>query len=239
MRVAIVDDQKKDRLFLKDCLSRYCEKHQIEVEPVFFENGDDFLKNTSTFNVVFLDIYMTGSNGIEVAETLRANNNNSLIIFTTTSTTHAVKSFRVRAFDYLVKPYTYEQFYEVMRLCDKNISSSSRYIEIKESRTMVKVIIKDIIYADYSNHYTLIHTENDQIIKSYMPFGDFEALLQGQKQFLLCNRNCLLNMEKVASMDDLDFILENGIHLPISRQNKAELRQKYADFIFLKMNEEN
>ena len=238
MRVAIVDDLKKDRLFLKECLLKYCEKKLIEVEPMFFENGNDFLKNTGTFDIIFLDIYMTGLNGIEVAEQLRNQNNNALIVFTTTSTSHAVKSFRVRAFDYLVKPYSYDQFVEVMDLCNKNISSASRYIEIKESRSMVKIIVKDIIYADYSNHYTIIQTA-DQVVKSYMPFADFEALLKQQKQFLVCNRNCLLNMEKVASLTDSDFVLEDGIHLPMSRQNRSELRQKYADFIFLKMNGED
>ena len=131
---------------------------------------------TLFFVQIFLDIYMPGLSGLETASEIRKLDTNCLLIFSTTSSDFAVKSFRVRAFDYLVKPYKYEQLAEIMSLAEKALNKSSRYIEVKESREMVKVLIRDILYADYDNHYIQIHTK-ENIIKTYLSFQDFAPLL--------------------------------------------------------------
>ena len=48
---------------------------------------------------------MSGENGVEVAKELREFDSDCLLIFTTTSVDHALDGFKVRAMQYLVKPY--------------------------------------------------------------------------------------------------------------------------------------
>ena len=184
---------------------------------------------------IFLDIYMPGLSGIETASEIRKLDANCLLVFSTTSSDFAVKSFRVRAFDYLVKPYKYEQLAEIMTLAEKALNKSSRYIEVKESREMVKILIRDILYADYDNHYIQIHTK-ENIIKTYLSFQDFSPLLLKYPQFLNCYRNCIINMDSVDSLHDNDFVLTNGERLPITRAKRLEIRQLYADYAFQKLN---
>ena len=65
--------------------------------------------------VVFLDIYMEDENGVEVAKELRSFDRNCILVFTTTSTDHALDGFKVRALQYLVKPYADEELNAVFK----------------------------------------------------------------------------------------------------------------------------
>ena len=62
------------------------------------------------YQVVFLDICMEGTNGIEAAQRLRAADPDLLIVFVTSSPEYVWDAFPVHPFDYLLKPYKEEKF---------------------------------------------------------------------------------------------------------------------------------
>lgn len=236
MNIAIVDDIKDEITTLLGFIEKYCVDRYISYNAEQFESGEDFIScfKPETYDIIFLDIYLGGISGMKVAEKIRETDASCIIIFTTTSPDFAIKSFRVRAFDYLLKPFKYEQYEETMDLCCNQLNNKSRYIVIKESRLMFKIHLDDIIYTDYSNHYILIHMKT-RIAKSYMKFGDFSKLLLPYPQFLYCYRNCIVNMDYIDYMDKEDFVLQNGERLPIARLYKQEIRQAYADYEFKKL----
>lgn len=237
MNIAIVDDLDADRRFLADFISRYCQQNRIVVQMQLFENGESFLTRfvRGQFDIIFLDIFMSGIDGMQTAKDIRRIDADCLLVFVTTSEDYAVKSFRVRAFDYLVKPYGYDQFEEVMGLCDAALAKQARYIEVKEGRTLRKLLLRDIIYTDYYNHYIQIHTKS-QLVRTYVSFRDFAPLLLKYPQFLCCYRNCIINMDEVSLLDEKDFVMENGERVPISRSQRNEIRQRYADYVFENLN---
>ena len=98
MRIAIVDDIKEERDKLADVLTKQLSRRGIHVNLFEFENGEDFLiaAKERPFTVVFLDIYMSGANGIETARELRIFDSDALLIFTTTSTDHSGKYIDIK-----------------------------------------------------------------------------------------------------------------------------------------------
>lgn len=237
MRVAIVEDLKTEQEFLNHCLSRYCTEQLVPCEIKLFSTGTSLVETGDfEFDIIFLDIYMPGLNGIDVATKIREVNKDVLLIFTTTSVDFAVKSYRVRAFDYLVKPYTYTQFAETMQLACKNLAETASFITLKTGRTQTRVMLHKILYIDYSNHYIQIHTEAGETVASRMYFEEIIKLLEPYPQFLYCSRNCIINMDKVIRLEKADFILASGECITMNRNTIAELRQKYADYIFQKQN---
>lgn len=236
MNIAIIDDFPSDQQFLVESISHYCDQNFLEIQLNYFDDGASFLKEfaVTDFDIIFLDIYMHGMNGMEIAERIREQDNQCLLIFTTTSEQHAVRSFRVRAFDYLVKPYSYEQLAEVMYLCIKALPKRSYYIEVKLGRNIKKILLSDILFTDYSNHYIQIHTKS-QMIKTYMDFDTFAPKLLCFPQFLCCYRNCIVNMDAVEMMLEQDFILQNEERVPIAKARRNEIRQQYADYVFGKL----
>ena len=82
MRIAIVDDIKEERAVLYGWLSNQLSKRNIPGDFVEFESGEEFLAAAKKrpFTVVFLDIYMNGANGIEIARELRMSDSDCFLI---------------------------------------------------------------------------------------------------------------------------------------------------------------
>ena len=238
MRIAVIDDSSQQREQLSAYLDKYFSESSIYRRIDTFENGEQFMAQwkAGIYDLIIIDIYLGGISGIEVAEEIRKTDRECLLIFTTSSSDFAIKGFELRASDYLVKPISYEKLKSSLDYCTKSIQRHGRYIEVKESRTMVKIRLDDIIFTDYFNHYIQIHTYS-RIIRSYMKFDDFSPLLLRYPQFLCCYRNCIVNMDKVISLEKNDFIMDTDERVPITRKARQEIHQKYADYQFQKLNE--
>lgn len=233
MNVAIVDDSLIDRQHLYHSLERYCHEHKVHMKIEQFDNGTNFLNtfNANVYNLIFLDIFLNEIDGLQVAKFIFDQDPQCLIIFTTSSKEHAVTAFRLHALDYLLKPFSYEYLEEAMQRYERASKRFEHYIELKEGRHYTRVLLSDIIYTDYYNHYIQIHTP-DRIVRSYMSFKDFSPMLESYPQFLCCYRNCMVNLDHIASMDVNDFLLTNGERIPILRARRKEIRQAYANYIF-------
>ncbi len=236
MKFAIVDDVREDSQKLNNYLGTYFDDKSIKYETEVFKCGEELLEHfeCGKYFVVFLDIYMSGITGMDTAEKIRETDKNCIIIFTTKSSEYAVKSYRVRAFDYIQKPYDYSFFCEVMDNCINEKAQSIKYIELKEGRTLQKIMLKEIIYTDYSNHYIYIHTPT-RTVKSYMSFAEFSPMLLAYPKFVCCYRNCIINMDEVATIKGKDFEMTNGEYVPIKKEWFKEIKQRYADYVFEKM----
>ena len=237
MKIAVIDDSAEDRKLLAEKIQNFCLRESLIYEIRSFSSGNEFLlASREDWDIIFLDIFMNEIDGMTVARTLRGNNVSSLIVFTTSSRDYAIESYDVRAFHYLVKPIEQDKLDEVLRLSEKSIRSRNHYIEVKEGRIMSRILIRDIMYTDYYNHYIQIHTPG-RMIKTYMSFAEFSPLLLKYKQFLSPYRNCMINMDYVQQMDDHDFLMKDQVQIPINRARKSEIRQAYADYSFKRLSE--
>ena len=144
-----------------------------------FDNEQKFLYSVKekNYDLVILDIYMKRITGDRLAQFIREQRPDCQIIFTTASREHAVGAFKVRALDYLVKPYTYEELENALDRFEEVYDKFLHYIELKEGRQYTRILITDIMYVDYHNHYIQVHTTSN-VVRSYMPFDKFAPSLQ-------------------------------------------------------------
>lgn len=82
MLIAIVDDIAEERILLRTRLENILDQKNVEFHCYEYENGEAFLKASKEhdFTVLFLDIYMNGANGIEIAREFRNTNKDCLLI---------------------------------------------------------------------------------------------------------------------------------------------------------------
>lgn len=239
VNIAVIDDSIDEARQLSGFINIYFSDAHICQNTTIYTTAADFLHNwrKGGFDLIFIDIFLKGeASGIRIAQRIRREDDQCAIVFTTSSTDFALKGYEVRALDYMVKPLRYGKFCQTMDYY-RSLSQKRRshYIEVKESRIMVKLPIDDIIYTDYSNHYIQIHIP-DKVVRTYMRFYDFSSLLLSYPQFLCCYRNCIVNMDKVASLEKAEFVLNTGEHLPITRNLRPQIHQQYADYQFQKLN---
>lgn len=236
MRIAVIDDSSAQREQISGYINTYYSGNPKYRQIDLFESGEQFMAdwNPGGFDLLFIDIFLDGMSGLEIAEAVRKADEDCLMVFTTNSREFAVRGFELRVSDYLVKPFSYEKFKDTMQYCEKSLHNHARYIEVKESRTMIKIRLDDIVFTDYFNHYIQIHT-NARVIRSYMKFEVFSPCLLCYPQFLCCYRNCIVNMDRVASLEKNDFIMDTEERVPITRRNRQEIHQLYADYQFFKL----
>ena len=117
MKIAICDEELKQLNWMKTLLEEYAERKGIWMEVVIFQSYSvlvqEFSKN-SDFDIVLLDACMSNELGIGVAREIRENDESTLIIFLAFSGQFALAAFRVRAFDYLLKPVKVEALEETI-----------------------------------------------------------------------------------------------------------------------------
>ena len=242
MNIAVIDGSIDESRVLAGFISSYFSQAHIFQNTTLFNTAGEFWNQwqKGAFDLVFLDIFLKNEpSGFSIAKRIHQEDKNCSIIFTTSSRDYALRSYEVRALDYMVKPIRYERFFQTMEyfsaLPNPHIS---HYIQVKESRIMVKIPIDRIFYTDYSNHYILIHL-SDRLVRTYMRFCDFSQLLSGYPQFVTCCRNCIVNVDHVSSLEKWELILTSGQHLPIARNLRIQVQQKMANYQFNKESRRN
>lgn len=167
-------------------------------------SGQEALKYASqqTFDIAFLDISMSGMDGIELGYTLRYQHQDLAIIYQTAYDHHALKAFDVGAVDYLLKPYTVESLERAIeRVTTKNTPKKLRllskagenhYLLSPEELYYVKADLSEVIFRSKEGF-------------SYYPkkISDVEALLEPHG-FLRIHRSYLINLNRVKEMETID-----------------------------------
>lgn len=131
LRVLIVDDEMLARQRIEDLLRK-----EANVEIVGeATDGNEAIAAIRRLrpDLIFLDVQMPGRTGLEVVETLGAEEMPATI-FTTAFDQYALKAFDLAAVDYLVKPFDDDRFAQALR-------RARRLIELEEVGRMTKELV--------------------------------------------------------------------------------------------------
>ena len=220
MNIAIVEDDKQAQIVLKDYLLKFMEEHKVNFSIDIFNDADAFLKIPSdNYSLVFLDIDLPGTNGMNAAEKLREQKNDIMIIFITSLAQYALKGYKVQAFDFIVKPFNYYSLEMSLNRALPILKTHTKTIVIaKTDRTKKIVNVEDLIFIEVINHTLYFHTTTET-------FTAIDTLDRYTKElqtdnFMLCNRCYLVNLKYVSGIKFNEVVLSDGHKLMMSRYKK-------------------
>lgn len=224
IRIALVDDEAQHKTALEMHLAAFFrgkEAHQC----VSFSDALDLLDGYDfSYDIIFLDIDMKLSNGMEAAWRIRKMDEQVVLIFATQLAQYAVEGYLVDAVGYLVKPI---EFYALSLVMTKALSAlqksrqTKKIIVMEEDRKII-VDVADIRYIEVLNHMLIHHTVHGE-------HRDWNTLNQREKEltpfsFFRCHRCYLANLRQVTGIDTArDQVLLGDTRLPVSRGKKAAL----------------
>ena len=231
MRIAICDDEKN----IRELIASKVLKHYPEAEIIFFSSGEELLLSDKNIDILFLDIQMSGRNGMETARELRKKDKTVILIFVTAMEEYVFQAFDVRAFHYIVKPIDDTKFSDVLsRAIDECYSQGidtrepePNYVMINNGGVHTKVKIDDIVYAEVFNRKVVIHKMNDEI-EYYGKMSDLEAV--AGDSFFRPHRAYLVNFKYVEKYDATTIYLEKGTAL-MAKLKFPEFVKKYLKYI--------
>lgn len=234
VKITICDDVAEDIAQLSDVLSAY--------DPLFeitsFTSGemlvDESLDDSFTTDILFLDIYMPGIDGIKTAQEIRARHNDVKIIFLSSSKDHYPQAYEVFAFNYIVKPFNRERLYAVLsRALDELRKESGYKIRIQYKGAAHSVDCRDIWYIESQDKLILFHLADESVLQCY---GKLDEILRElpEQSFVRCHQSFLVNLSHVTEIGDNYFRIGQTM-IGISRKYGKEAKDRYYACLFSHM----
>ena len=228
MQVAICDDDDIFRRKLKDILIEYKAEKRICIDISEFESGEDFLADSTVWDVVFMDYQMNGLDGLETARKLRNKNPICSIIFITAYPEFIFESFEVQPFRFMLKPLENRKIYDALNsyIKQQKLLYPLIVVENGEQKT---VNSQDILYLEGDGKYCLVRTAND-IIHSSKTIAQVYKLLP-EHCFYRVHKSYVVNMYCIDSLKNNIITLNNGEIAVVGRNHIAEFKKVYMNFV--------
>lgn len=228
LNIAICDDEKA----IREQINELIEKEKAGIGTNLYETGDALLAADKKFDIVFLDIQMEGTDGIETAKKLRERDEDAILIFITGIREYVFEAFDVAAFHYLLKPIEEEKFREVFRRAGRELEkrkSKRRETVFIKTRNRSFTLEKDsILYIESRGKKVEIHTTGETI-EAYASMNEMEGQLG--ESFFRCHRGYLVNMVFVAEYDSESITLNNGGYVYLAKEKYGEFVKAYMRYL--------
>jgi len=189
-----------------------------------FSNAVEALRaiHAQKIDLVFLDIQMPDLNGIELARVLdNSKTNKPRIIFTTAYNQFALEGYKVDALDYLLKPFSYEEFLHAANkalayaeLLEKSAAPvpatpattaaeeriENEYLFLKVEYQLVRIALSDILYIEGLKDYVKVWLKSaEKPILSLTSLKSLEEKLPS-KRFMRVHRSFIVSLDKINSI---------------------------------------
>lgn len=229
MLAAICDDCKEDLGLLKSYIENYSAHNSLNIELHTYDAIESVKSalNQYSYDILFLDIYVNKESGIAFAESIR-NQFHGDLVFVTVSQDFAVDAFRLNAIHYLVKPVTAGQIAECFSRV--HFFKPARHLNIVSNYNDIQVPEQLIQYMESYTNTVIIHTEN-QTFSTHESLGSVLKRLD-PGHFIRPYRSYIVNMNYIDHLYKGQIILKNHTHIPVARQKKKEIQERYHQFLF-------
>lgn len=239
MKIAICDDETAIRELICNMVTGVTEHVYLEE----FADGEQLSEeNFSEYDIIFLDVSMKNSNGIEAAKLIRKKQEEKqadiwgsfpLIIFMTGYPEYMADAIELHAFGYLVKPIKKEEFERIFRRaiqeCEKREEQNKKkVILVKTGNIFRKIITDEIRYIESEKRKNIIHLQ-DEKIAYYGLLSELEQELT--KEFFRIHKGYLINMKYVEKYDRTQVWMQGGDCLLISKYRYSEFVNAYLKYL--------
>jgi DNA-binding LytR/AlgR family response regulator len=191
-----------------------------------------FMKENSV-DILMLDIQMPDLNGIEFTRQMAKG---PKVIFTTAYKKYAIEGFKLEVVDYLVKPFSYQDFLKAIQRAEKLISlekkshekieSNNEFLYVKSNYKIKRIKFNDIQYIEGFNDYVRIYsTLSAEPVQSQTTLKALEAKLPAGK-FMRIHRSFIVNLHMVDTIDRGRIVFGKA-YIPIGDQYK----EKFEDYL--------
>lgn len=206
----VIDDEILARDVLKEFISK---------TPILELMGDfdSPIKATGkivneNIQLIFLDINMPDLNGVKFYESLPVK---PKVIFTTAYSDYAIKGFDMNAVDFLLKPFSYDRFFQsICKLIQPSASHPLRiqemyntptqdqgaYIFVKVEYETLKIRLDEISYFEGLKDYVrihLIHTERPILTLNSIKHYEMSLFSKG---FIRIHKSVVISISQIEKI---------------------------------------
>jgi len=173
-------------------------------------------------DAIFIDINMPDLNGLDFVRSLAMP---PLVVFTTAYGEYAVEGYKVDAVDYLLKPFSLDEFrraaakvkrqYELTHQTEVSAVDSDDAIFLKTEHRVVRVKLSEIVYVEGMSEYLKIHLQGQRKpLVVLLSMKKMEERLP-QAVFMRIHRSFIINLREIQEVNKNRVVMGPDIYLPI------------------------
>ncbi len=240
MKIAICDDDSFYNTQILEYANIYSTQN-LDIPLVFsvFKQAEDLIEATQKiggFDIYILDIVMPDINGIELGLNLRKLGYNGRIIYLTSSKEFAVDSYKVKAFNYILKPVLYTDFASALDEAVKSLLiKKEKSILVKSKENTIRIGIDSIMYAQLLRRRIFYYISNGEIIESTHLRTTFSEAIQEllhDSRFFLCGKSMAVNLQHISKISTDEIVFKNNNKVFLNSKMCRELRSVWSDYWF-------
>lgn len=225
MNIAICDDDENFCQTLCKMVQVYLQNANLDAQLHIFASGEELCQamHHEQIALVFLDIELTGMNGVDVGHILRHSQNSDVqIVYVSAKEEYAMQLFQNHPFDFLVKPISQNRLYMLMDEYFRIFPQEERYFSYTSDRKKAQIDTCEILYFESVRKQLRMMTINGTIL-IYSKLSDI-LKLRFSHRFLRIHQSFLVNTQHIAQFRYQEVILTDGTTLPISRSYQDSVR---------------
>lgn len=237
LQIALCDDNSADMHACAEQIQRCAQQNNIEIELFCFDNAQALLCEICEFklraDILYLDIVMEHTSGMEAAQALRDFGSDAQIIFLSSSMDYVGQAFDVRAVQYLLKGKTDEQqFEQVFLRAVEQVNRQKEELFVCEFNSVMTSVPFDCIeYFEVMNREILLHhTKSREPIRFYGIMAKLEKDLV-TKGFLRIHRSYMVHLPYIAKFGARRLVLKDNTELPIGGIYVDKVKRAFSDYI--------
>jgi len=232
--IAICDDNPKELQCVARIIDDFAKAQKKHVRYQLFQDAEEMLRSApgQGFTHYILDVVMPSMDGITAAHELRSIDTEAKVIFLTAFKEYAYQSYRVRAYDYLLKPIDRQQLYELLEQLLQMEDAVQASLCIPKGRGFLRISPHRLAYLEISYKKLNFHMTDGQVWQTAGTLAEFEPELLSRPGFVKIHRSYIVNLHQISVLSPGGCIMHSGQNLPISRLLYNEVRQRYMSHLF-------
>ncbi|MBO4696175.1 MAG: response regulator transcription factor [Lachnospiraceae bacterium] len=227
--IGICDDEQLYRAQVKTVCSAFFDAQKQEYRFVEFTSGDQVLAyQGEKIHLLFLDIEMPGTDGLEVLSQVRRNERIWRIVFMTSHKELKWETVDLKTLAFLEKPIDRIG----VETCIKTVLRENREnidISFKTFKGPGFIRLDRIVFIQAQGNYVNICTEKEEI-PGYDSIKVIEEQTKGTT-VIRTHKSYLANLQFVDKMNGFTLQMTNGSSVPIGRKYLASVKEAYFAFI--------
>jgi len=242
INIAICDDELYVTEQMQSIIIKYQNERSEDIQCDIFHNGECLLMADKEYEIIFLDIYMSGMNGIETAKVIRTKDKTVEIIYLTSYIGLTKEALSVHAFEYLEKPIKKEEIFfqldeVIARLLNKKVKEEHRYqiMEFIAGKTKIRLILDDIYYFERADRKIYVVTK-EGTFNLYETIESIEKRLH-QYEFVRSHQSFVVNINNIKDYVKDEIVMINNDTIPLAQKRASEFKKIMR--VFLKKKLEN
>ena len=232
MRICYVEDEIAQAELLRKRVIAWAESNDIQVNIDLYKSANEYLFNAGkySYDLIFLDIRMDDTNGMDLARRIREEDKDVLLVFVTSERGFVFEGYEVDAYRYILKPISDEKLSEVLDYVKNNAVRDEGSIVLKVDSEMTRIMRNEISYIEVKGHYVDIHTASSVITYKTSLEDIMGSLNESSALFIKTHRSYAVNIDKILKIGRTELTLTTKEVIPVSKSMYGSANEEFIKY---------